>query len=303
MKHSIRKARVRATPSFGAIAMILPVLVFLTVFGVVPFLILLVFSCLNLNLADVDSFKQFVGLDHYRALLQSDSSFNAAVFRTVEFTSIGVLFETGCGVFLAMMLHSLPSRVKSFVTSIVIVPMMMAPVAVGLMWLFLLQPDYGLASYFIARFGEFRGALLADQRVALLVVRLIDVWEWTPFVTLVMLAGITGIRKSIMDAARIDGLNLIQRIKTIYWPALRGLVLVALLLRIIEAVKVFDVVYILTGGGPGNSTEMVSLYLQRLAIRETKFGYSAAATCLVYYAILLITALFFRIAVRRQTVR
>ena len=178
--------------------------------------------------------------------------------------------------------------------------MLMAPVAVGLMWLFLLQPDYGLVSHFVVTLTGFKGALLADPKIALLVVRLIDVWEWTPFVTLVMLAGLTNVPSGVLDAAQVDGLRFGQRLRSIYWPALRGILLVALLIRVIEAVKVFDIVYILTGGGPGNTTEMASLYLQRLAIRETRFGYASAATVIVNYAVLLLTAGFFRIANQRR---
>jgi multiple sugar transport system permease protein len=292
--------RLPAVSRGGPAALLLPALLFLAVFALVPFLVLLVFSSLSLDLANPGSFYEFVGLVHYRALLQSDSSFNAAVIRTVQFTTVGVLFETVAGVLLAVILHGLPARVKSFVTSVAVVPMMMAPVAVGLMWLFLLQPDYGLVSHIISYFTDFRGALLADSRTALLVVRLVDIWEWTPFVTLVMLAGIAGIPRGVLDAARVDGLGPLERLKTIYWPALRGLILVALLLRLIEAVKVFDIVYILTGGGPGNATEMANIYLQRLAIRETKYGYAAAATVLMYYAVLLLTAVFFRLAMRRR---
>src|SRR5438067_1844046 len=130
MRNVFRKTREPAPPRGGGAVMVLPTLLFLMVFALVPFLILLAFSCLSLNLADAGTFHTFVGLDHYRALLQSDSGFTAAVSRTVQFTAIGVFFETGFGVLLAIVLHSLHDRVKSVVTSVAIIPMMMAPVAV-----------------------------------------------------------------------------------------------------------------------------------------------------------------------------
>jgi multiple sugar transport system permease protein len=283
-----------------SIALAAPAIAFLVVFALLPFLILFGFSFFSLDLSNPDHFRQFVGLAHYRSLLQGDQSFNAAILRTLQFTAIGVIFEISIGTFFAALIHGFPSRIKTAVVSIAILPMLMAPVAVGLMWLFLLQPDYGLISHFVKRATGFNGALLADPEIALLVVRLIDVWEWTPFVTLVMLAGLSTVPKTVLEAAQVDGLNFTQRFRSVYWPALRGIVLVAVLIRVIEAVKVFDIVYILTGGGPGNATEMASLYLQRLAIRETRFGYASAATVLVNYVVLLLTAAFFRLAYRRQ---
>lgn len=279
-----------------SVALALPALLFLISFALIPFAILLAFSFFRMDLANPTGFSEFVGLDHYRALLQGDASFTAAILRTIQFTAIGVVFEIAIGSLLAVFLHGLTTKIKNFVISVAILPMLMAPVAVGLMWLFLLQPDYGLVSHFVATLTGFKGALLADPKIALLVVRLIDVWEWTPFVTLVMLAGLASVPRSVLDAAQVDGLKFGQRLRSIYWPALRGILLVAVLIRVIEAVKVFDIVYILTGGGPGNTTEMASLYLQRLAIRETRFGYASAATVIVNYAVLLLAAAFFRVA-------
>jgi len=288
------------TDSTGTVTLVAPALVFLVAFAFVPFVILFAFSFFRMDLANAAGFREFVGLEHYRALLQGDPSFTSAVRRTIEFTAIGVVFEIIVGTLLAIFLHGLGSKMKSFVISIAILPMLMAPVAVGLMWLFLLQPDYGLMTHVVISLTGFKGALLADPKVALLVVRLIDVWEWTPFVTLVMLAGLSSVPRSVLEAAQVDGLKFGQRLLNIYWPALRGILLVALLIRIIEAVKVFDIVYILTGGGPGNTTEMASVYLQRLAIRETRFGYASAATIIVNYVVLLLTAAFFRIASQRK---
>ena len=280
--------------------LVAPSLLFLICFSLVPFVVLILFSVLDLNLSKPANLWAFVGLKHYRTLLQADASFDQGVIRTLQFTAIGVFFELGIGLALGLFLYAQSSWVQSFIVSVAILPMMMAPVAVGLMWLFLLQPDYGLISHLLKTATGFNGALLARPDLALLVVRLIDVWEWTPFVTLVVLAGLTAIPRDIRAAADVDGLRWKQRIQVLYWPALRGVLVVALLLRVIEAVKVFDIVYILTGGGPGNTTEMVSVYIQRLAIRETQFGYGAAATLLFEYLLLLLTAAFFRVAVANR---
>jgi ABC-type sugar transport system permease subunit len=264
-----------------------------------PFVVLIMMSLLEMNLSIPGSGSRFVGLDHYRELV-SDSGFMASAVLSGRITVLGLLIEGPLGVLLGLYLRSLAPRYQRLLSGLLLIPMAMPPVIVGLTWLFLLQPDYGLVSALLRNAFGLSQPLLASPHLALTVVRLVDVWEWTPFVALITLAALHAIPPDVIHAARLDGLVASQRLRYVYWPALQRVVLLALLLRAIDALKVFEAVYILTGGGPGGATELASLYVHRISIRETQFGYGAAATVMINYVILALTTLFYRVGRRAR---
>ena len=294
---------VGGSPGIGpgaARAMVMPMAIVLGIATLLPFLLLIGMSLFEMDLSRAGSQGRFIGLDHYRALL-ADGRFSSAVGLTVGFVLFGLMVESvvGCGT--AVYLHTLKPRLRSLLTTAILVPMLMPPVMVGLTWLFLLQPDYGLVSHGLRAMFGVEGTVLADPRLAMFAVRLVDVWEWTPFVTLVVLAGIESIPAQILSAAEIDGLTWLQRLKTLYWPAIRRLLALIVILRAIDAIKVFDSLFLLTGGGPGTSTELVTLFTYRIAVQQTRIGYGASATVVVTYAVLLLTMLFYRFSGTRRS--
>jgi multiple sugar transport system permease protein len=293
----------RGSPGIGpgpARAMVVPMAVVLGIAALLPFLLLIGMSLFEMDLSQGSSQGRFVGLDHYRALF-TDERFSSAVGLTMGFVLFGLMIETVVGCAVAVYLHTLAPRLRSLLTTALLVPMLMPPVMVGLTWLFLLQPDYGLVSHGLRAVFGIEGTVLADPRLAMFAVRLVDVWEWTPFVTLVVLAGIESIPAPVLSAAEVDGLTWLQRLKTLYWPATRRLLALIVILRAIDAIKVFDSVYLLTGGGPGTSTELVTLFTYRTAVQQTRIGYGASATVLVTYAVLLLTMLFYRFSGTRHS--
>ena len=277
----------------AARAMVVPMAVVLGITALLPFLLLIGMSLFEMDLSRAGSQSRFIGLAHYQELLV-DRRFSSAVELTVGFVLFGLVVETVVGCGMAVYLHMLKPRLRSLLTTAILVPMLLPPVMVGLTWLFLLQPDYGLVSHGLQAMFGVEGTILSDPRFAMIAVRLVDVWEWTPFVTLVVLAGIESIPAQILNAAEIDGLTMLQRLKALYWPAICRLLALIVILRAIDAIKVFDSLYLLTGGGPGTSTELVTLFTYRIAVQQTRIGYGASATVVVTYAILLLTMLFYR---------
>jgi len=296
MKHGVGYRRQRRVIA----AFLGPPLFLLAGLTVIPFAFCVYLSLHAMDLSTPETMGEFVGWDNYRGVLQGDPGFESAMIVTSKFVAIAVLLETLLGLLLAAYLQSLTPRIRRVMMAIVVLPMMMAPVAVALMWLFLLQPDYGLATHALAALGLENTPVLANPRTALFVVCCVDVWEWTPFTTLVFWAGIAAIPRPPVDAAKIDGLSVGQRIENIYWPKLRGIVGIAVLLRLLDAIKVFDIVYILTGGGPGDATEVTSTYIYRATFRETDFGAGAAQTVILYYIILCVCGVVFHASQGRE---
>ncbi len=197
------------------------------------------------------------------------------------------------GFVLALLLFHFVQR-RRLVLTLLLVPMMLAPVAVGLIWKLLLQGDFGMVTYYLRQFGllDVRSALLSNADAVLPTLVLIDVWQWTPFVTLVMLAGLMSLPREPFEAAVMDGARPWQIFRDVSLPLLRPIIALVLLLRGIDAFKEFDKVFILTGGGPGTSTELLSIYTYRVSFRSWDLGYGAACAFMVYLVVLILCAVF-----------
>jgi|SRR5689334_10405647 len=275
-----------------ALGLVAPSLAVFALATLLPFIVLAWMSVHEMDLSQAGTQANFVGLHHYVELI-GDERFRAAIWTTSGFVATGLAIETIAGCALGFILHSFSGAIRKLVSTVVLIPMVIAPVLVGLTWLFLLQPNYGLMAHILA-FCGIEGTILSDPGRALLVVRLVDVWEWTPFVGLVIAAALDAIPKTAREAAEVDGINFRDRIRFLYWPATRRLLFLVMILRTIDTLKVFDSVYLLTGGGPGTSTELISLFIHRVAIGQTRIGYGAAATVLLSYIVLGLTAIFYR---------
>ena len=179
------------------------------------------------------------------------------------------------------------------------IPTVIAPVVVGLIWYLIFLPTFGLFTQGLNNLGLFRDTgVFSTPESALAVLMLIDIWEWTPFVTLILLAGLTAMPKAPIEAATIDGASRRQILWYVQIPLLRPLIVIALLLRSIDASKIFDTVYVLTGGGPGDSTEMVTTFAHRTSFMTWNLGYGAAICLVLAFASLVMAAIFYRIVAR-----
>ncbi len=230
--------------------------------------------------------REFIGLDNYRFLLQ-DPRFWSALGNTAYFTLVAVSLELLLGLPLALLLHARFAGRGAFRAGILI-PWAIPTVVSARLWAWLFNADYGLVNALLP--GP---ALnwLGSPRLALHAAILVDVWKTTPFVALLLLAGLQGIPEELFRAARVDGAGAWRTFRSVTLPLLRPALALALLFRALDAFRVFDALYVLTEGGPANTTETLSLYAYKTLMRSGDFGYGstlAVATFLCVGALALV---------------
>ncbi len=219
---------------------------------------------------------QWAGLSPSVRLWQ-DSRFLGALGNTVVFTVSSVFLETLLGVGFALVLDR-PFRGRGLVRSAVLLPWALPTAVMALAFSWIFNDTFGVANDLLLRTGLAKApvAWLSGPATAMAAIVLSDVWKTVPFVALIVLAGLQGIPEEIIEAARVDGLSAWQRFRHVVLPLLAPSILVAALFRAAQAWGAFDIVYVMTGGGPGGSTETVSLYAFRNFFRYLDFGYGAA---------------------------
>lgn len=240
---------------------------------------------------------QWAGLDNYRRLL-SDADFGATVVTTVIFTVSAVALEMLLGTCLGIMLDRL-TRFRRAVTSVLLLPMIVTPLIVGLLFNFAFNAQFGYLTWALNLVGlSPEQGLLNKGSTALVVLVAVDVWEWLPFVALIVMAGLRALPASPFEAASIDGASLWQTYRFIMLPMLKPVLVVAVLFRATEAIREFDKVFVLTGGGPGSSTTVNDLYQYRISFHEWDLSYGAALGMATFVAVLAICALVYRVTTR-----
>ena len=215
-------------------------------------------------------------LAHFKRLA-TDNFFRTAMAHTFVYAFAALTCEFLLGLGLALLLNQQIRRRGLFRASL-LVPMMLPTVVVGVVWRLMLNPNFGAINGTLRQFGINTESLTwtASPRLAFVAVIAVDVWQWTPFVFLVLLAGLQAIPQEPYEAALIDGSSRWQTFRHVTLPLLKPAILIVLLLRTMDLLRVFDQIFILTEGGPGFATEMISLYIYRTAFRFFDFGYAAA---------------------------
>ena len=233
--------------------------------------------------------------------LAGDQFFLAALGHTLIYAAVALTLELLLGLGLALLVDR-PLRGRGVFRALLLVPMMLPPVVVGVVWRLMLNPDFGAINGTLRRFGINTDTLTwtASPKLAMLSVIAVDVWQWTPFVFLVLLAGLQAIPQEPYEAARIDGASAWQTFRDITLPLLKPALLVAVLLRTMDLLRVFDQIYILTEGGPGFATETVSLYIYRAAFRFFDFGYAAAMSFVLLIITNVISVGYIRLLQRQE---
>ena len=226
--------------------------------------------------------SEFVGLQNYRLLL-SDARFANAVANTAYFVGLSVSLELALGLGLALLLHQkFPGR--GLVRALVLVPWAVPTVVAARFWEWIFNADYGVLNYLLGAKINWLG----DPFWAIHAAILADVWKATPFAVLLLLAGLEVIPEEIYQAARVDGANAWQVFRHVTLPLLKPVILLVLLFRTMDAARVFDLIFVLTGGGPANQTETLVVYAYKLLYRTLQFGYGSAvavATFLFIFAL------------------
>lgn len=226
--------------------------------------------------------RPFVGLANYGEAF-GDVRFRSSVLHTLAFAGITVPLEMGAGLGLGLAMDRLVFG-KRLVRTAVLLPWAVPTVIAALVWRFIFESPSGLASMLVERAGLTAPTWLADPVAAWLPIVLADVWKSTPFVAVLLLAGLQRIDASLYEAASIDGAGRFQQFRSITVPLLGPTLLVALLFRLLDALRVFDAIYVLTSGGPGTATEPVALYTFTTLLRSLRFGYGAALSMIVFIA-------------------
>ena len=235
--------------------------------------------------------------------LFTDGFFLAAMAHTFVYATAALILEFSIGLGLALLLNS-QIRGRGFFRATLLVPMMLPAVVVGVVWRLMLNPNFGAINGTLKNFGLNTESLTwtASPRLAMLSVIAVDVWQWTPFVFLVLLAGLQAIPQEPYEAALIDGSSRWQTFRYVTLPLLKPAILIALLLRTMDLLRVFDQIFILTEGGPGFATETISLYIYRAAFRFFDFGYAAAMSFVLLALTNVISALYIRLLQNKEPV-
>jgi len=239
---------------------------------------------------------QFVGFQNFVRALSQDPRFWNAMMNTGVLVVVGVGLQTLIGTGLALEVHRL-GRLRTPVLSLLMIPVMIAPVIAGFQFRMIYNDQFGPLNFLLdqATGGRFHGyAWLADPHVALGAVMFTDVWQWTPFMTLVVLAGLQAIPAELLEVAEVDGATGPQTLWRVTLPLLLPVIVIGILVRVMDTFKLFDIVYQLTAGGPGNVTETIAYYTYLQGFKFFSLGYTAALAFIQLAVITLIAQVFLR---------
>ncbi|MGI8477594.1 MAG: carbohydrate ABC transporter permease [Thermomicrobiales bacterium] len=237
---------------------------------------------------------RFVGAANFRAVLQLDS-FRIAATNTVVLTVSVVIIELAVALGLALLLNQDRLRFRNVYLAILLIPLLVSPVAVGLVWKLLLHPDLGAVNWAAGALGLPGQSWLSGRASAMPAVIGVDAWHETSLLLVILLAGLTSLPKDPIEAATVDGAGRAQILRTITLPLLMPVMLVAVLIRMIAAMKTYDLIYILTGGGPGSATETISFRIWKTGFTALDMGRAGAASILLLLVILALTLLLTRV--------
>jgi ABC-type sugar transport system permease subunit len=232
----------------------------------------------------------FVFLKNYVRFLQDPLAIKSLGI-TLGFTGLALSLELVLGVGMAVLLRSIPERWARILGAVYAMPLLVSPIIVGLIWRYLYDPTFGVVYYVLSWFGldsVFGG--LEKPGWALFSIAIADVWETTPFVLIVASAGLANIQKELYEAARIDGANAWHSLMRITLPLLKKVLLVVIIIRGTDAFRVFDIIYALTGGGPGNSTLSLSIYAFQKGFDQYEMGYAMTISIMTMAALVVVFA-------------
>jgi multiple sugar transport system permease protein len=294
----IRRSRARLpTQGRGEVLLLLgPCALYLAAFSIFPLITSLVRSFEDYN-TQADTWR-WVGLDNYSQLIHS-SEFWGVVQNTVVLTVAGVAIQVVLGTALALFFNQ-QLRGATIVRGILILPMLLTPIVVGLMWRALLDPNWGLLNWIFVQIGVGQVGWLSDPSVALWTLVVVDSWQWTPFVFVIVYARLQALPQEVFEAGSVDGANWFQRTAYLTLPLLMPAIVFAAVFRAIDAFRTFDLVYGLTNGGPVHATTTLSFEAFQNGFEFQHYGYASAVSyVMVLAAAIGITLLFKVVKVRR----
>jgi len=268
-----------------------PTLVVLAIFGFLPFFYVAYIGFFNWNAFSNQLGMQWAGVNNYRRLV-FDPAFLDSMGRTILFAFLAVTTELALGFLLAQTLvKSFPGR--AVFRTIYTLPLIMAPIAVGASWRLLTIPGFGPIPYFLDKWFGFDFNLGRYGTQAFITVLVMDIWHWTPFVTLTLLAGLTALPKEPNEQAMVDGANRWQVFRYLTIPMMMPVLLTTIFIRLMDALRIVDEVFMLTSGGPGTATQFIGIHIYRVVVPKTDYGYGSAMSLLVLYFTIVLCWLLF----------
>ncbi len=268
--------------------LIAPSFLLLFILTIVPLVFSVGISLFDYSLLSASS-ATFVGLDNFvRAF--NDSKFWDSVVVTIIQVVATVVGQMVCGMLVALLLSREFKGVK-IARALYMIPMMITPVVSGIMWRMLFNTDLGMVNYLLSLIGIDKIDWLGNASTALITIIITDIWMSTPFVSIILLAGIQAISKDYYEASRIDGANILQQFAAITLPLVKPMLLLALLFRIMDAIRRFDSIMAMTAGGPGNATETLNLFAYFQGFTFWHIGYSSALSFIMLVIIFTVSVI------------
>jgi multiple sugar transport system permease protein len=236
----------------------------------------------------------FVGFENFSILLSDDRFWNAAT-NTINLSIIATLFPVIAGMIVALALNTKGLKFRNLYIAILLIPMFIPLIASGLIWLLILHPEQGILNYLLGVIGLPQLPWLGDPKYALWTVGLIDSWQQTSLMILLLFAGMNSIPTEPLEAAVVDGATSTQIFRFVILPLLKPTIVAAATIRFVGAFLTYDLVYILTQGGPGTATETISYYIARIAFRHLDMGYASAMSWVLMLIIILFVGFSLRL--------
>jgi multiple sugar transport system permease protein len=307
MPHEIRAQKIPAWMSGGnsASAWSLfvehhPVLIFTLPAALVVFVLMVfpvfytVYMSLHSWFASSLTVPEFIGLQNFRRAFTQDDRFRNAIWLTVYFTILATALQLVLGIALALLLNR-PFRGKGFFRSIFLMPMVATPVAIALVWMMMYNPTLGVMNYLVGLVGLGPYKWVSDVRFVIPALAVVDTWEWTPLITLITLAGLASLPLEPYESALIDGATPAQMFWRITLPLLRPTIVVALLFRSIDCLKTFDIIYVMTAGGPGFASETLNVYTFQVGLFYFHIGYACSLLVILFALVLGVSLILIKV--------
>lgn len=288
-----------------AYLMVLPSLLVIAAVAFFPIGVAIWFSLHEYDLRFPQLGQQFIGLENYGKIFGDPDGRIWNAFRfTTFFAVVSVGFEFLLGLGIALILNR-AFKGRALVRGLVLIPWALTTVVSARMWGLIYNNEYGVLNSILRNLGIVKGGVnwTTDQNITFWALILAEVWKATPFVALILLAGLQLIPGDLYEAAKVDGASGWQSFYHITLPALRATILVALLFRTIDALRVFDLVFVLTGGGPGIATESLNILTYKTLFDSLNFGYGSALAIITFCYIMLIAVLYIRVLGNRREQR
>lgn len=273
----------------------LPAVTFVVVMMLFPVIYTLFLSFTNWNLTSGMPLS-LVGLRSFSRVLK-EPRFLAAIGRTFSFTLIAITVETVLGLSLALLLNR-EFKGKSVMKLILLLPLVATPVAIGIVWNLFFDPTIGLANFVLTRFGLEPSAWVSSAETVIPSLAIVDIWQWTPMITLIVLAGLASLSPEPYESARVDGANAFQVFARITMPMIAPTLLTAMILRTVDALKTFDIIYAMTGGGPGYASETLNVMAFKYSFEYFRMGQSSVILVFLFLLVLALSMVIMRLRKR-----